>query len=113
MALANPLLPFDISRQFQQNKEEIIAQFKNEKDAQEFMEAKVNWDHKTKVQTIYRLYENNQIKKKVDALKQESLDSSGGEQGAGRRTGPSPFSTSPKPPGSGPARKPEDDIDDE
>jgi hypothetical protein len=121
MSLTHPILSFEISRQFQQNNEEIIAKFKNEKDALEFMAAKIIWDHKTKVQTVYKLYQDKKIIKTIDAMRQETLDSSGDSDGgssggqgsgAGKRFNPTPLATSPKPAGSVPYRQNEDDTDD-
>jgi hypothetical protein len=103
-------LPYDVGRRFPRGEEKIIAKFADESDATEFMEAKVAWDHKTKVNSIYRLYHDEEILKEADASEHQTLESS--DVGSGQRFSPTPLANSPKPAGSVPYRK-EDDIDDE
>ena len=105
-------LDYDITRQFERGAEKIIAKFSDKNDALEFMEAKVAWDHKTKVHTIYRLFHNRKMIKEADAELQETLDSDGGA-GIGKRAGLTPLATSPRPAGGSIPYQHEDDIDDE
>lgn len=105
-------LDFEITRQFERGIEKIIAKFSDENDAMEFMEAKVAWDHKTKVHTVYRLFHDRKKIKEVDAEQQETLDSDGG-MGSTKRSGLSPLATSPRPAGGSVPYRHEDDIDDE
>lgn len=107
-------LDFEITRQFERGIEKTIAKFSDENDALEFMEAKVAWDHKTKVHTIYRLFDvaNEKMIREADSEQQETLDSDGGA-GTGKRAGFTPLTTSPRPAGGIPSYRHEDDIDDE
>jgi hypothetical protein len=105
-------LDFEITRLFERGTPKTIAKFSDENDAWEFMEAKVAWDHKTKVHTIYKLYHNGELIHEANAVEHETLDS--GSTGSGKRSGFSPLPTSPKPTGGPPTyRHDEDDIDDE
>ncbi len=105
-------LDFEITRQFERGTEKIIAKFSDENDAVQFMEAKVAWDHKTKVHTVYRLFRNRKMITEADSQLQETLDSDSGA-GTGKRAGFTPLATSPKPAGGNMTYRHEDDIDDE
>lgn len=93
------MLHYKITKQFLHNRETDLAKFANIEDAAEFMEAKVRWDHKTKVNAIYRLYEDEELLETIDASKQEILESSASSTGKSQQFGPTPFSSSPKPAG--------------
>ncbi len=103
-------LDFKITRQFGRGDEKTIAKFCNENDALEFMEAKAAWDNKTKVDTAYRLYQDDEQVKAIDSKEYENDNS--GQQSAGKGYRVSPFSNAPKPPGGNfPGRSIEDEDD--
>jgi hypothetical protein len=101
-------LQFQLTKQFINGVEKLTAAFADNKDALEFMDAKIAWDHKTKVETIYRLYSHSDVIKKVNAKEYESVNSADNHE---KHSSISPFSTSLKPAGL-PTNKKED-IDDE
>ncbi len=107
-------LDFELTRQYERGTEKIIAKFSDEHDALDFMEAKVAWDHKTKVPTIYKLYHEGEVTAEANAAENETAGgASGGGTGAGKRAGFSPLATSPRPSGGKVPFRHEDDIDDE
>lgn len=102
-------LPYQITKQFKEGTEKLIASFSDEKDALEFMDAKIAWDHKTKVATIYRLYHQSDVIKEVNAIEYETVQSAASHE---EKSNITPFGTSPKPAGF-PAHKKREDFDDE
>ena len=101
-------LLFQLTKQFANGTEKLIAAFADNKDALEFMDAKIAWDHKTKVETIYRLYLHSDVVKEVNAKEYESVHSA---ESHDKQSSISPFSTSLKPAGLPTSKK--EDIDDE
>lgn len=101
-------LQFQLTKQFKESVEKLIAAFADNKDALEFMDAKIAWDHKTKVEAIYRLYSHSDVIKEVNAKEYESVHSA---ESHDKQSSISPFSTSPKPAGLPTSKK--EDIDDE
>lgn len=93
-------LAYEVTRQFSYGTEKVIARFAEANDADEFMEVKADRDHKTKVASVYRLYNMGEKMKEIDAITHESSNQ-GAEQSAGaaQRFSPSPLSTTPKPAG--------------
>ena len=104
------MLAFKLTKQFASGPEKEIATFADEKAAADFMDAQVGWDHKTKVKTIYRLYENDEMLVEVDSSQYESLGSAE-STGPTKSSAPTPLGTSPKPAGMPHYKK--EDIDDE
>jgi hypothetical protein len=102
-------LQFQLTKQFISGIEKLIAAFADDKDALEFMDAKVAWDHKTKVEAIYRLYSHSDVIKEVNAKEYESVHSAETHE---KQSSITPFGTAPKPAGLPPSRRHED-IDDE
>ena len=70
-------LAFELTKQYSSGSEKVRAMFVDEKDAAEFMEAKIAWDHKTKVQAIYRLYSDGILLAEIDSFQYETLSSAG------------------------------------
>ncbi len=102
-------LPYQVTKQFKDGIEKLIAAFSDENDAVEFMNAKLAWDHKTKVATIYRLYAHSDVIKEINAIEYETVQSAEAREDKSSIT---PFGTSPKPAGI-PSHKKREDIDDE
>lgn len=102
-------LQFQVTKQFADSVEKLIAVFADEKDALEFMDAKISWDHKTKVDTVYRLYSHSDVIKEVNAKEYESVHSAETHE---KQSSITPFGTAPRPAGLPSSRKHED-IDDE
>ncbi|MDX2165338.1 MAG: hypothetical protein SFW07_08025 [Gammaproteobacteria bacterium] len=102
-------LPYQLTKQFKEGTEKLTASFSDEKDALEFMDAKIAWDHKTKVATIYRLYFHSDVIKEINAIEYETVHSAHFQE---EKSSITPFGTSPKP-GGFPTTKKREDIDDE
>jgi hypothetical protein len=102
-------LVYELSKQFPFKVEEIIAKFAHEKDAVEYMNDRLDKDHKTKVDTTWRLYHQSEVIREVAAAKFESKSAS--DVGSGKSFSPTPLATSPKPAGSIPFRNSLDDDD--
>ena len=99
-------LIFEVTKQIGQSVEQVKAKFADGKDALEFMNAKVAWDHRTKVRSIYRFYRMGEMEKEVDAALHESIDNhehEGAPAGnSGQRSGMTPLANAPRPPGTPP-----------
>jgi hypothetical protein len=103
-------LQYQLTKQFIGSIEKLTAAFADEKDAREFMSAKIGWDHATKVDSIYRLYLHSDLIREINAKEHESVQSADSHEKSSSTT--TPFSTSLKPGGLPPSKKRED-IDDE
>lgn len=109
-------LQFQVTRRFSEGADKLIAAFADETKALEFMNAQIAWDHKTKVNTVYKLFSNSDLLKTVNSQEFESVESA--EQHASesrdQHSNLSPFNTSPRPPGTIPGKKPRShDYEDE
>ena len=115
------MLKFKLKRQFHQAlKEHLLAAFAEEKDGLEFMQSKLAWDHKTKVNAFYRLYHDEDLIREADSALQETLSSLEGTTSAGANGGtqssrfsPSPFSSASQPAGTKSSFRKDQEQDDE
>lgn len=90
---------FRVTNQYSKGPEDILAEFKNQQDAESFITNKAGYDNAMKVKVIYRLYDTFELVKEYDSA--EVQESSSASSGSGKSSGfrPSPLSTTPTPPG--------------
>jgi hypothetical protein len=96
---------FKVTKQYGRGAETIAESFSDLAKARAFMQHEAKKDAQMKIQTLYRIYEFDEVVEELDTAKmdttpqqsEQNSDSSAGK-GAGFR--PTPLGTSPKPKGS-------------
>ncbi len=97
---------FKVTKQYGRGTETIAESFSALAKAREFMQHEAKKDVQMKIQTIYRIYEFDEVVDELDTSKMEAEsapkqpEQQGGGAGKGAGFRPTPLGTAPKPKGS-------------
>jgi len=95
-------MKYRVTRQYPGRSASIIATMDDVNDAKKFMTMKADEDASLKVNTIYRVEFFDEIIEEIDSSKHTpaaSTQSTGSQRSSGASYNPTPFNTTPTPPG--------------
>lgn len=89
---------FRVTNQYAKGSEDVLAEFKNQTDAEHFINLKLNQDNLLKIKVLYHLYDSFDLVKTYDAADADTAEESSttSSQTTAR---PTPFNTTPTPAG--------------